>query len=187
MATPRAQLDGELLNKSEFIAAVEMAEGVDYPATISNIELKDLHVVGKEKKVRKAVVSFRECKPLVLNRTNEGTIARLYGSNAREWIGRKITMYRTTTKLGRQTVECIRIRDTAPTEQQRAEQPNPSRPVFDAWRASRSDGEPTTAAAFQSWVSVRLAVIGRTAPPDKQNPMTAEEAERLLILISEGQ
>lgn len=50
-------------------------------------------------------------KTFVLNATNCKTIARLTGTHQYEqWVNVPVTLYPTTTKLKRDTVECIRIR-----------------------------------------------------------------------------
>lgn len=123
MASPRAVLDGQLLNQSDYVCAAELG-GRDLAVTITKVEIKDLNVVGSNQKKRKAVVNFDRCKPLVLNRTNEGTIVKLHGSNARDWAGKRITLYPTTTTFGKERMDCIRIREQAPA----ATGPGPAKP-----------------------------------------------------------
>lgn len=53
-------------------------------------------------------------KPLALNATNCKTIAALYGNDTDKWAGKKITLYPTTTTMGGDTVECIRVRPSVP-------------------------------------------------------------------------
>ena len=85
----------------------------DATVTIAKVEAKKirnksnantkpiLHFVGKEKE-------------LVCNKTNGKTIAAMYGTDVEKWIGKRITMYATTTTFGPDTVDCIRVRPGIP-------------------------------------------------------------------------
>lgn len=58
-------------------------------------------------------VSNVTVKPMVLNKTNCKIIEKLYNTGDIEsWIGKKITVYPTTTRFARDIVPCLRIRDT---------------------------------------------------------------------------
>lgn len=58
-----------------------------------------------------------EVKPMVLNKTNCKTIEKIYGTgDIEEWIGKKITVFSTTTRFARDIVPCLRIRQEVPTE-----------------------------------------------------------------------
>lgn len=59
-----------------------------------------------------------EVKPMVLNKTNCKTIEKVYGTGEVEnWIGKKIQVFATTTKFGRDNnVPCLRIRPEIPKE-----------------------------------------------------------------------
>lgn len=62
------------------------------------------------------LVTFEELpKPLVLNKTNAKRIVNLYGSETKNWCGKRITLYATTCEFGGEEVECIRVRKEAPT------------------------------------------------------------------------
>lgn len=61
--------------------------------------------------------------PLLLNKTNAGTIAQLYGNRPSEWVGKLITMYPTTTSVGGKEQDCIRIRPRIPSNKARAQAP----------------------------------------------------------------
>lgn len=62
--------------------------------------------------VASLAVNSKPCKKtLVLNATNAKVLAKLSGSNQIEsWVNIPITLYPTTTKLKRDIVDCIRIR-----------------------------------------------------------------------------
>jgi len=63
------------------------------------------------------VAHLEGTKPFILNRTNSKMITRLYGTPyIEEWVGKIITIYPTTTKVGGEVVECLRIRPTVPVQ-----------------------------------------------------------------------
>lgn len=63
------------------------------------------------KKEECTVAQIKNNKPLILNRTNCKTIAKLYDSPyIEDWEGKQITLFASTTKLKGDVVECLRIR-----------------------------------------------------------------------------
>jgi len=75
-------------------------------ATITRV---DLDTVGDEGE-SKPVVSFKETtKGLVLNVTNFDLIAAWHGEDTDNWVGRRITLYRTTTTFKGKPVNAIRV------------------------------------------------------------------------------
>lgn len=112
-AKGKVTLGDELMFPSEFLCAEDL-KGKDVTITIAGISKQDLKMKGGSSK-RKPVLTFeRTPKKLVLNVTNADSIATLYGSKADEWVGKRITVYPTTTTFGRQTVTCIRVRERVP-------------------------------------------------------------------------
>ena len=110
-------LNGELLHPSDYLAAVEF-KGRDVTMTIASVKRDDLMMKGGKSET-KPVLTFRERpKKLVLNKTNASIIADLYGTEATAWVGKRITLYPTKTQCGRATVDCIRVRETAPVGHQ---------------------------------------------------------------------
>lgn len=54
--------------------------------------------------------------PMVLNVTNCKMIEKLYGTgNIYEWVGKKIQVFATKTKVAKEMVPCLRIEDVIPT------------------------------------------------------------------------
>lgn len=98
---------------SPHLEAMDLGDeiGASAVVTIDRVELK---TVGAEQ-VRKGVVFFKEFeRGMVINKTNSRTIAGLYGSNTDDWIGERITIYRSETSFQNRTVPCIRVKDTVP-------------------------------------------------------------------------
>ncbi|MBR3208850.1 MAG: hypothetical protein IKF82_01135 [Bacilli bacterium] len=53
-------------------------------------------------------------KPMVFNKTNCKTVESLYGCYIEDWIGKKITVFKTETKFQRDMVPCLRIKKEIP-------------------------------------------------------------------------
>ena len=64
----------------------------------------------------KPVLYFKETElKLALNVVNCETIEKIYHTgNIYEWIGKKVQLYATKTRVGKEMVPCIRIRDFEP-------------------------------------------------------------------------
>lgn len=73
---------------------------------------------GKEQ--RRAILRLSDRKgkpvplPLELNPTNRKAISQLYTTKPRNWIGKTITLYATTTDSPQGIVDCIRVRPYVP-------------------------------------------------------------------------
>jgi hypothetical protein len=101
------------MTEREYIYAFDL-NGRDVVVTISRVVAGELASTGG-RKTKKPIVFFEgKEKGFALNSTNAKTIAGLYGNYVEKWVGQQITIYPTTTQMGGETVECIRIRPTAP-------------------------------------------------------------------------
>lgn len=106
-------------------------QGRDVTVTIEKVVAGELTSTGG-KKTKKPIVSFvGKAKPLALNATNAKTIAAMYGNHTEAWIGKAITIWPTTTSMGGETVECIRIRPTVPKQNGKPAPKPPADP--DTW------------------------------------------------------
>jgi hypothetical protein len=96
-------------------------KGKDVTLTIAEVEGVEVEN-QQQKKSKKPRVLFRELlkrnppdkRGLLLNKTNGKTIAKLYGNETDAWVGKRVTLYPTTTQFGRDNVECIRVRPIVP-------------------------------------------------------------------------
>ena len=131
----------------KFEATDEDIGADDFRAYFDSSCLRVWHLLGKERTYRIVKVtrltsemangSKREIKkqpklilenskgetvqlPLLLNKTNANTIAKLYGNNPKHWVGNLITLYPTTTDVGGATKDAIRIRNVDPSKAKRA-------------------------------------------------------------------
>lgn len=101
----------------DYLGAYALDPGQDMILTIK--EIKGETVTGQDgKKAECAVAYFAEgVKPMILNRTNMRTVEKIYKTPyIEDWIGKRIQIYATTTRLGRDTVECLRIRNKVPND-----------------------------------------------------------------------
>jgi hypothetical protein len=108
-------------------------EGRDITVEIKSVTGGTLVGTGG-KSNKKPIVFFKGTeKGLALNITCARIIAGLYGGfDADKWIGKRITLYPTTTTFGSQTVDCIRIRNVIPKgkgEAIRSDVPAPEQPI----------------------------------------------------------
>lgn len=100
---------------SPHLEALDLGDeiGASQVVTIDRVEISE---VGAEK-VRKGVVHLREfSRGMVLNKTNSRTIAGLLGSQTDDWIGERITIYRSETSYQNKIVPCIRVKDVRPEQ-----------------------------------------------------------------------
>lgn len=106
-------MDYRAMFDRDYIGAWDL-QGKDVTVTISRVQAGELTAQGGRKS-KKPIIWFegRE-KGLVLNKTNAKTIAAMYGTDTTEWPGKRITMFPTTTTMGSDTVDCIRVRPQVP-------------------------------------------------------------------------
>lgn len=119
----------------DYIFAYDL-KGKDVTLTIERVV--GAVVTGeKGKKSKKPIIFFKETKVdeqtqqkkgLVLNATNGKSIASLYGNETDEWVGKRVTLYPTTTESGGETVDCIRIRKRVPDGKAKAPEDAPLEP-----------------------------------------------------------
>ena len=55
---------------------------------------------------------------LVLNKTNMKSIAKFYGYEGDDWVGKRVTFFPTTCQAFGDTVDCIRVRPVVPQAEQ---------------------------------------------------------------------
>jgi hypothetical protein len=146
------------------------------------------------KKSNKAILHVRELdKPLVCNVTNARTIAGLYGADTRTWVGKRITLYPTTTQFGPDTVDCIRVRPTMPSgEGERVE----SKPVDQGVRAkqdraARKAEHPAAPLGAATTADELLEAIKACAPWVTENhearwPKVVEQCARLGVAVADA-
>jgi hypothetical protein len=111
----------------DYIGSWDLA-GRDVTVEIEGVKQGELSN-GKQKNKKPILSMVGKEKKLALNKTMCLSIAGMYGNDTRKWVGKFITLYPTTTTFGRQTVDCIRVRESVPrrggsgrSEQRRTDQ-----------------------------------------------------------------
>ena len=86
----------------------DLFKGRKVTLTIKNVDVEVLE--GEKGKEPKVILFFVE-RPLdlVLPKTNGFCLKRMFGPNPHNWIGKRVAFFPTTTKFGRETVDCIRV------------------------------------------------------------------------------
>ncbi len=109
----RPTLEGRLLFPSNYLCAEDL-QGRDAVVEIDSVGTDDLRVEGGATK-RSFLIGFRgKQKKLVCNKTNATMIASIHGQEAKSWVGKRITLYPTKTKLKKEMVPCVRVRPASP-------------------------------------------------------------------------
>ena len=104
----------ELMFPSDYLCAFDCG-GKDVTLTIAKINLEELRLNRGGTKVKPVLTFSDHKKKVVLNKTNAESIAITLGSSrAEDWLGKRVTFYPTKTTVGRETVDCIRVREKAP-------------------------------------------------------------------------
>ena len=107
MAHVLSMFDSDYLHHYDLPAA-------EYAVEIERVEAGELTAQGGRKQKKPIVFFSGHKKGLALNKTNAKAIISMHGSETDTWKGKRVTLYRTTTEMAGETVECIRIRPTAP-------------------------------------------------------------------------
>lgn len=104
-----AKTHWKLLINPDYIGAYYLPNGEDLTVTIDFVQREVITGTGG-KKEECTVARLKGHKPFILNNTNSKTIAVLYGPFIEDWAGKQITLFATTTRMGGDTVECLRVR-----------------------------------------------------------------------------
>ena len=109
------QTDYRSLYGKEWLGSWDLKDD-DVTVTIVACTGGELTSVGGRKSKKPVLAIKGTDKKLALNATNGKTIAALYGKHVEGWAGKRITLYKSSTRSpdGTGDVECIRIRPTAP-------------------------------------------------------------------------
>lgn len=109
-------------SKSPYVAAHDL-KGREVVLRISKVVggVVEDHLKGT--KDRKPLIHFeprpgadKACKPLVCNVTNAKAISAMYGNDVTKWSKKLIAIYPTTTSVGGEVKDCVRVRPNKPSE-----------------------------------------------------------------------
>lgn len=99
----------------EYLGAYSLEDGQDMVLTIRSVGVET--VVGAQGKKEECTVARFDGsgKPMILNRTNMKMITKLYKTPyIEDWAGKRVQVFQDVTKMGGETVECLRIRPFVP-------------------------------------------------------------------------
>lgn len=88
--------------------------GTEKIVTIKDIDYMECFDNKAKAKINKQAVSFEECKPMILNKTNAKSLKKLFSPNDDDpklCIGHKIVLYVVSVKVGGQQTTGIRIKE----------------------------------------------------------------------------
>jgi hypothetical protein len=128
---------------SDWLRSVDIEGKGEPTVTISRVVGGEVTGVGG-KKNKKPVLYFEgKSKPLAIGATIGKTIERMYGPKTEDWVGKRITLYVTTTNaMSGETVSCIRVRPTVPVGKARSA-PAETPPADDEDEINRRNAAPT--------------------------------------------
>lgn len=98
-----------------YLGVYSLENGKDMTLTIDKVT-REVVITTGGKEEECTVAYFKEnVKPMILNRTNSKMIQKIYNTPyIEQWRGKRITVYAATTKLAKEDVECLRIRQMKP-------------------------------------------------------------------------
>lgn len=115
---------------NKYIGAWDLPPGKNVVFTIERVSGEEIK--GPDNKTDKRPVIYfagpAGQKGFVCNKTNAKTIARLYGTDTKDWRGKVIALYATTTQAFGETHECIRVLNKVPPPQKRRGPDQPAAP-----------------------------------------------------------
>lgn len=95
------------LYPGRFLKAADL-RGQKVTVRIADVALEELE--GEKGSKVKGIIFLRNTdKQIVLNRTNGLCLKGMFGKTLSDWIDKRITLTADKTKLGKDTVDCIRI------------------------------------------------------------------------------
>lgn len=119
MAAEEKRTHWKQLVDPRYIGAYALPNGNDLTVTIELVRLEEITMMGGKKEDH-SIMYIKGQKPMILNATNSKSIHKMYGPYIEEWVGKQITLYASTAKLGGELVECLRIRPNIPAREKKS-------------------------------------------------------------------
>lgn len=94
---------------SRFLRAADLQDRI-LPAVIDKISVEDVGGEGRPGDTKPVITLRGRKKQLILNKTNTFALARAYGDELDDWVGKRIEIYPDTTQMQGKIVACIRVR-----------------------------------------------------------------------------
>ena len=121
--TDTTRTDYRSLYDKDYIGAWDLKDK-DVTVTITRVKGGELTAPGGRKSKKPVIYMRGTEKGFAINSTNGKTIAAMYGNYVQDWVGKRITLYKSTTRNpnGEGEVECIRVRPQVPAPTKSAEE-----------------------------------------------------------------
>lgn len=99
----------------DYLGAYSIEGDKDLILTIKSVGVETVTGEGGKKEECLVCRFCENVKPMILNKTNCKIISKIYKDpDTDHWTGKKIQIYATTTKFGREIVDCLRVRESVP-------------------------------------------------------------------------
>lgn len=98
-----------------YIGAYALPNGEDLVVTIQAVQRETITMMGGKKEDHSIMYLVGQ-KPMILNATNSKSIHKLYGPYIEDWAGKQITLFASMANLGKEMVECLRVRPQVPVK-----------------------------------------------------------------------
>ena len=114
--TDTTRTDYRSLYDKDYIGAWDLKDK-DVTVTIAKVKGGELTAPGGRKSKKPVIYMAGTEKGFAINSTNGKTIATMYGNYVQDWVGKRITIYKSMTRNpnGDGDVECIRVRPKIPS------------------------------------------------------------------------
>ena len=94
-----------------YLSADDLAENTETIVEIEDVTREEAYNPKTMKKDKIGVIKFKDRSlKMVMNVTNSRAIANMFGSNTEKWKGRKVILFRSKTRFGKDEVACLRIK-----------------------------------------------------------------------------
>lgn len=117
--------DYRSLYDKDFIGAWDLKDDKDTTVTITKVVGGSLVGPGGRKSKKPIIYMRGTEKGFAVNSTNGKVIAAMYSNHVEQWVGKRITLYKSTTRNpnGDGEVDCIRVRPQIPAGKAPAQEP----------------------------------------------------------------
>jgi hypothetical protein len=114
--------DYRKMYEKDYVGAWDLPDNKDTTVTITKVKGGELVGLGGRKTKKPIIYMQGTTKGLALNATNGKAIATMYGNHVEEWVGKRVTLYKSTTRNpnGDGEVECVRVRPQIPAAKPQA-------------------------------------------------------------------
>ena len=94
-----------------YLSAEDLPENQDIKVIIEEVKKEQAFNPKTKKPTDVGVIKFKgKDLRMIMNVTNSKVIKNAYGVETKNWIGKEVILFRTTTRLGKEMVPCLRLK-----------------------------------------------------------------------------